>query len=229
MNKVFSKMIRVEGLRRINVRNYKPFIAFMLAILMMSSCSMPGQEVTPPVVSKDTMLATPLIIQTNTPLPVHTETASPTLTSTTAPSATPFIPFTASVWAENVNVRTNPGYFFPALRLIKENSSLTVLGKAPGGEWVYARIPDGTEGWIFAQLIESSVDLQTIPIIEPTGIQLIRGRVTDSQGVPIQGVGFSVLQGAGENRPSNHVLTDSNGEFYSFMPLSARGEWTVIL
>jgi hypothetical protein len=92
---------------------------------------------------------------------------------------------------------------------------------------MFARTPDGTAGWVFAQLIESSIDLQTVPIVEPQDVQLIKGQVKDSSGIPIQGVGFSVVQGTGDHAPTNTVLTDGNGEFFSFMPSNARGEWAV--
>jgi hypothetical protein len=93
---------------------------------------------------------------------------------------------------------------------------------------MYARIPDGTTGWVFTQLVQSEADLQAAPVVEPQGVQLIKGRVVDLQGPPIQGVGFSILQGEGEQPPTNRALTDSNGELYSFMPLSASGGWKVV-
>jgi SH3-like domain-containing protein len=168
----------------------------------------------------------PTSMETLQPTATYTPTIMPT--STPISTATPFVAFSASVLADNVKVRANPGYLFPSLRLIAQGTPLTILGKSPGDEWMYARIPDGTAGWVFTQLIQSNVDLQAVPVVDPQGVQLIKGRVVDNQGMPIHGVGFSILQGEGENPPTNRALTDSNGEFYSFMPLSASGGWKVV-
>ena len=200
----------------------------LLCGLLLQGCSLPGRSVTASSTPGDVMVPTliPTSMDTLQPTATYTPTIMPS--STPPPTATPFVPFSASVWADNVNVRANPGYLFPSLRLIAQGTSLTILGKSPGGEWMYARIPDGTTGWVFTQLVQSNVDLQAVPVIEPQGVQLIKGKVVDLQGTPIQGVGFSILQGEGDQPPTNRALTDSNGEFYSFMPLSASGGWKVV-
>jgi hypothetical protein len=82
-------------------------------------------------------------------------------------------------------------------------------------------------GWVLIWLIRSDSDLQTVPVIEPDNAQLIEGRVLDVNGTPIQGVTFGVVQGSGPNAPTNAVKTDANGEFYSYLPLSAAGVWKV--
>ena len=194
--------------------------------IVLSSCSLPAnKEPTTPVIVSYTGTSPAPSTETQLPLPSFTATFVPSITP--EPSATPFTPFAASVWADNVNVRTNPGYLFPSLKLLAKGTKFTVLGKAPGGEWIYSQLQDGQKGWIFSQLIESAVDLQQLPIIEPVEAQLIKGTVMDSAGLPIQGIGFTILQGKGGKTLSNTVLTDFNGEFYSFMPLSSTGDWTV--
>jgi len=199
----------------------------LMIMLTSHGCSMPSQVTTPSGPAETTTVISALLPPTETQPISPTLTPSITPTETAVPTPTTFVPFTASVWADNVNVRTKPGYLFPAVRLLAKATNLTILGKAPGGEWIFARTPDGTSGWVFTQLIESSIDLQSVPIIEPQDVQLIKGRVTDSSGIPIQGVGFAVVQGAGDQAPANIVRTDANGEFFSFMPANARGEWTV--
>jgi SH3-like domain-containing protein len=207
--------------------NYKLVSIILITMMVTYGCSTPVQTVNPTEGLDMTGTLTQLPLYTEAKPPSSTETPSITSTETAAPSSTPFVPFTASVWAENVNVRTNPGYLFPALRLIAKGTTLTILGKAPGDEWMYAQAPDGKSGWVFTLLIESDVDLEAVPVIEPQDVQLIKGRVVDSMGTPIQGVGFAILQGTGDRPPTNTVLTDANGEFYSFMPLTARDQWTV--
>lgn len=194
--------------------------------IALSSCSLSVNKETSTLVMVTNSGISPMpLTETQPPLPTFTATYVPS--NTPEPSATPFTPFTASVWADNVNVRTNPGYLFPSLKLLAKGTKFIVLGKAPGGEWIYSQLQDGKIGWIFFQLIESGVDLQQLPIIEPVEVQLIKGTVRDSTGIPIQGIGFTVLQEIGGKSISNTVLTDFNGEFYSFMPLSSAGEWIV--
>lgn len=199
----------------------------LMIILVPYGCSMLSQVTSPSGLPETTTVISSLLSPTGTQPISPTLTPLITPTETAVPTPTTFVPFTSSVWADNVNVRTNPGYLFPAVRLLAKATHLTILGKAPGGEWMFARTPDGTTGWVFTQLLESSIDLQSGPIIEPRDIQLIKGRVTDSSGIPIRGVGFAVVQGAGDKAPANIVHTDANGEFFSFMPENARGEWTV--
>jgi hypothetical protein len=210
------------------MRKIKYMVSLIGVLLVAAGCSMPGREINPTIAPVETNTLAQPQIPSITSLQISTQAPSVTPTETSSPSATPFVPFTASVWADNVNVRTNPGYLFPAIRLLAKDTNLTILGKAPGGEWMFARTPDGTSGWVFAQLVQSSLDLKSVPIINPQDVQLIKGRVVDSTGTPIQGVGFAVVQGTDEHPSTNIVLTDSNGEFFSFMPISARGEWTVI-
>ena len=209
------------------MRRIKTILITGIITLMIVGCTMPGLGLNSATTSAETSTLTQPLAPSETRLPAITETQPIPPMETAKPSATPFVPFSASVWADNVNVRTNPGYLFPAVRLLTKNSTLTILGKAPGGEWMFARTTDGTAGWVFTQLIQSAGDLQAVPVVEPKDVQLIKGKVVDMQGNPIQGVGFSILQGEGDQRPTNHVLTDSDGEFFSFMPLPASGGWTV--
>ncbi|MFH1907927.1 MAG: SH3 domain-containing protein [Chloroflexota bacterium] len=155
--------------------------------------------------------------------PIPTLTSTPTLT----PSPTPFAPFNVTAMVDNLNIRTNPGYLFPVIRMYKQGTVFTVLGKAPGGEWFYVRAPENIEGWVFGMLLESDEDLQAAPVSEPKDVQVIRGRVTDAQGTPIRGIGFAIVQGTGERPPRNDAVTDANGEFFAFMPVTASGMWTV--
>jgi Bacterial SH3 domain len=207
---------------------FSQILVFLCCGLLIQACSLPGQSVAASSTPVDVVVPTSLPTSREPQQPTATFTPTIMASSTPIPTATPFSPFSASVWADNVNVRTNPGYLFPSLRLIAQGTSLTILGKSPGGEWMYARIADGTTGWVFTQLVQSDVDLQAVPVVEPQGVQLIKGRVVDFQGLPIQGVGFSILQGERDQPPTNRALTDSNGEFYSFMPLSASGGWKVV-
>ena len=82
----------------------------------------------------------------------------PTLvtTSTLAPTATAFVPFTVTTWADNVFLRSNPGYLFPQLAVLRKDTSLQVLGKSPGAEWLLCQTSESRVGWVFAQLVDGA-------------------------------------------------------------------------
>jgi SH3-like domain-containing protein len=158
---------------------------------------------------------------TTTPIPAATLTPSITMT------ATPFTPFDAVTTAVNVNLRVGPSYLFPALGVLPEGGTVSVLGKAPGEEWFRVRTKEKKEGWVFGMLLRATGNLLEAPILQPNGIQLIKGRVRDTKGVPIKGIAFQVVQETGGVPKTNTVLTDGNGEFFSFMPINVAGTWTV--
>jgi hypothetical protein len=74
---------------------------------------------------------------------------------------------------------------FDALIMVQQTDTLTVLGKAPGGEWMNIQTADGVEGWVFAELLKSAVNLEQVPVREPKDVILIKGRVLDVTGTPI--------------------------------------------
>ncbi len=171
---------------------------------------------------------------TDTLLPIYTSpaptaTATPTVSPTASITLTPtvFTPFHAVTTAAEVRLRTGPGYQFPVLRQLAEGSAVMVLGKAPGDEWIHVQTSEKIEGWVFHFLLSSTPDLEAVPLIEPSGAQLVRGRVRDAAGTPIRGVSFNIFQGTDVNVDVNTVLSDGDGEFYSYMPLTAAGTWTV--
>lgn len=161
----------------------------------------------------------------DTPVPMP---ATPVPTSTEVPAATAFVPFTVSTWADNVLLRSNPGYLFPQLGVLRKGTSLSVLGKSPGAEWLLCQTSDSRVGWVFAQLVErAGGDSVDAPSIWPTSVQTLVGKINDHAGVPISGIQFSIVQGAGTNAPRNDAMTDDSGTFYAFMPADTSGTWFV--
>lgn len=195
-----------------------PTVAVLLALLALSACSRSAPE-TPISLSTLTITASPA--QPTTP------TATLTPIPTTTPSQTPYVPFYATAMLDNLMLRTNPGYLFPALLMLQQNTSLLVLGQAPGGEWIFVQMPTNEKGWVFAKLLVSDHPLDLIPFIQPENVQLVKGHVVDANNQLVNGVQFAITQGQGTNAPRNDAMTDANGDFYAFMPLTASGEWYV--
>lgn len=168
----------------------------------------------------------PAAQETPSPLPA-TWTPSPQPTATPTPTATPFQPFEAKALTDFLNLRSNPGYLFTVITMLQKDTPFQVLGKSPGGEWIYVELEDGKTGWLFAQLIASEIDLQLAPVLEPEDAQLITGKVTDVNGTPISGIQFAI-QGAESTTFRTDAMTDSSGVFYAFLPSGLTGKWYVV-
>lgn len=194
------------------------FCVISLLILVLSACSKSASTSLPTLTPG--AAATPRISLTLPPL--YTATVAPV-----AVSPTPFVSFDVSPNVDGLKLRVGPGYLFDALQLLAGDAVLKVQGKAPGGEWIKVTAADGAQGWVFSDLVKSSVDLQAIPVIEPQGIVVVKGRVVDGAGTPIQGIGFEFRQGDGENVLNNVAFSDADGQFYCFLPVDLSGEWTV--
>jgi hypothetical protein len=174
--------------------------------------SAPLPTITPILTADGT--ATPFVLPP-TPIPSVTPAGSPT----------PFVSFEVSPAVDGLKLRLGPGFLFDALRLLGADAVLTVQGKSPGSEWIRVTARDGAQGWVFAELLKSDVDLQAVPIVEPEGLVVIQGRVVDVLGTPIQGIGFELKPEGAESGTT--AVSDASGEFFAFLPPGASGTWTV--
>lgn len=200
----------------------KAGISITLLALASVACALTFQQPTPVAVevSTATQAAT-----TEAPA-TATDSFSPTPAPTDA--SQPFRPFSATPWADNVLLRSNPGYLFPKLGVLSQGTELRVLGHAPGNEWLVVQTTDGRSGWVFAKLIDlGGHDPAESPTIQPSGVQIVVGRVKDELQQPISGIQFALLQGSGSLAPRNDAVTDETGTFYAFMPADAAGSWLV--
>jgi hypothetical protein len=204
----------------------KQTLICVLLVLALTGCSKSISSI-PPTPTPSAVSGTP---QQNPAVILVTPTSMPPLpavTPTSSASPTPFTPFTVVPAVDNLKLRVNPGYLFEALMMVQQTDKLTVQGMSPGGEWVYVKTEAGDEGWVFGQLLTSSVDVTSLPVREPKGVLAIKGLVSDASGLPIQGVAFDISQGAASEVANNVIRTDASGMFYAFLPDTASGSWTV--
>jgi hypothetical protein len=171
-------------------------------------------------------------IATFTPIPTFTRQPSiPTKAVAQIPTATPdqgpYVLYYVTTSADNVNLRTLPGTLFPVSRLLANGTRLQVLGHAPGGQWLYVLTDSTIYGWVLASLVNGGQDAGPSPLVAPGNVQTIKGQVFDLAGVPVSGIGFAVTQGTGPKAPRSDAATDSTGQFYAYLPLSATGSWLV--
>ncbi len=167
--------------------------------------------------------ASPLV-PSATPDLTATSTPEPTVTLTPTASPTPFIPFTINTFADNVNVRNNPGYLFNVKLLVNSSDTLTVHGMSPGGEWIYVEVTPDVYGWIFGKLLYTRLP-PPLPIKEPVDVQRIRAHVTDSSSHPVSGIAFALTSSMLETAARSDSLSDANGDVYFFIPLHTEGDW----
>jgi len=124
---------------------------------------------------------------------------------------------------ENLNLRTNPGTLFPVSRVMRKGTQLRMLGRAPGGGWLYVMNDESIAGWVQSIFLDFSHDGPPLPVVEPKDVLLIRGWVLDGSGAPVSGIGFAVVQGS--NRTD--AFTDETGTFFAYLPLTVKGNWEV--
>jgi uncharacterized protein YgiM (DUF1202 family) len=194
-------------------------LSWIAIAICLSACGLAGASPTA------TPTATHPPTATDTERPTPTDTPTPTPTET--PTATPFVPFEIVIASTDAaNLRAGPGYLFLVMKILKPGTKILLLGRAPGSEWFYVQTADALKGWVFGKLLREDKDLMNAPIVEPADFGVIRGRVLDAAGTPIRGIGFTITQRANPQRPANPAVTDSNGEFYGFLPYKG-GVWTV--
>jgi len=86
--------------------------------------------------------------------------ATPTPTNVIAPTNTP----SARVNYEFLNVRAGPGITFTLLISLQRNAPLSLLSRNDDNTWVRIRLPDGREGWVYAQYIQTSIAIASLPL-----------------------------------------------------------------
>ena len=202
---------------------FKRTLLCVLIALAVTGCSRSAASTPTPT---STPIATLIVDATLLPvagqqIPVVVVTPTPNV------SPTPFISFTVKPNVDNLKLRANPGLTFEALILLQQTYNLTVIGAAPGGQWLNVKTESSMEGWVFAQYVTSSVSVSQMPVVQPKNVQVIKGHVADASGAPMAGIGFDLNQGAEPHAYSDSVVTDASGDFYSFIPTDASGSWTV--
>jgi len=181
-----------------------------------------------PSISKEDQLAT-VVAKTLTARPAFTPI--PTLTATSVPmevvnSPTISGPYYIHTGAQNVNLRTQPGALFPVSRVMAQGTRLQVLGLSHGGEWVSVLNDEGISGWVGILNVDK-FPVSQFPFVEPKDSQLLRGRVLDSNGLPVSGIKFAIEQRTASKSLRTDSATDTDGCFYAYLPKHLSGVWTV--
>lgn len=78
-------------------------------------------------------------------------------------------PGAGAVNADSVNLRLGPGLGHRILLQLNEGSQLEILGRSENLEWLLVRLSTGTQGWIFAQYVNTPVSIAGLPLKEAYG------------------------------------------------------------
>jgi basic membrane lipoprotein Med (substrate-binding protein (PBP1-ABC) superfamily) len=72
---------------------------------------------------------------------------------------------TATVTADNLNVRSGPGLDYDVLAVISRDSSYPALGRNEDGSWVEIDV-DGTVGWVSAEWVEVAPSVDDLMVVD---------------------------------------------------------------
>ena len=108
-----------------------------------------------------------LIAQASQPqAPITLAAASPTpaVSPEVPPAVSPSVALTVIV--EGANLRAGPGTDYPVVGVLYQDDTAALLGRNQAGDWLQLQRPDGP-AWIFAPLVQTTVPIADLPIIDP--------------------------------------------------------------
>lgn len=86
--------------------------------------------------------------------------------TTTTPPPAGQVPAVGVVNTGAVNVRSGPGYGYPILTIAYQGYTFDLLGRTADNAWVKIQMVDGTQGWVNASAMNTTVPVSTLPINE---------------------------------------------------------------
>ena len=72
-----------------------------------------------------------------------------------------------TILVEGANLRAGPGTDFPVVGGLYQNESAPLLGRNQTGDWLQIQLPAMASGWIFATLVETTLPIADLPLIDP--------------------------------------------------------------
>lgn len=79
----------------------------------------------------------------------------------------------------SLNLRSGPGDIYSIVANYSQGTAITVLGKAPGAQWLKVRTPDGRTGWMWTNLMKVNLSMSHISEValpsSPLDGKLVKG------------------------------------------------------
>ncbi len=194
------------------------WIISLACLIVSAGCEVNGQvESTPPPAVVEVMTAQP-----TTELPISNPVPTNTLAPTNAPAPTTV---EADILAATLNLRSGPSMLHGILNQYPQGTAVTLIGAAPGREWVKVNVKDGKTGWMSVQHLTIKGDLSSLVVLPITESLIIQGKVVDGSGKGVQGIDIGTTRLGGAERVRVDGKTDVSGLFYAYAPPEYQGTW----
>lgn len=73
---------------------------------------------------------------------------------------------TAIIITGILNVRSGPGISFGVVDVVNQGQQLALIGRDQNATWIKVRTPDNTDGWVNARLVQTSVAVSSLPVVD---------------------------------------------------------------
>ncbi len=174
----------------------------------------------------------------STPLPQPTDTQPPptaeppSIPATATPEAPPPptntpepVVLQAEVNAARLNMRTGPSILHDILNQYEQGDPVTLIGAAPGREWLKVVAKDGKTGWMLYAHIKLEGEVSLLPILPISESLTAVGKVVDASGKGIPGVQIGLTRVGGAEVVRVEGISLQDGSIYIYAPVEYQGTW----
>lgn len=178
--------------------NRTPILFVILTVLIFSSaCSLYPQTAQTPT--------EPEVVRTQPPTaPVTGISLPPEAPTPTQAEPTPVPPATTQpeiqiavgrVNVDSLNLRLGPGTDHLVVRLLNTGQELLLVGRNEALDWLRVELPDGAEGWVYSQYVDTDVQIASLPLREAYGGPLFQPPAAPVDDRQPLGVSVSIENG----------------------------------
>lgn len=87
---------------------------------------------------------------------------------------------------QGLNLRVGPGGNHKILRQLAEGTQVEIQGRSENMEWLLVRLSSGTQGWVFADYVDTQAVIASLPLKEASGgAHLVPSDVPQSRNVQV--------------------------------------------
>lgn len=169
----------------------------------------------------------PTAESTQTPAVVPTEIPA-TATPETLPEPTqqpaPLV-LSAEVNAATLNMRTGPSILHDILNQYQKGDTVTLIGVAPGNQWVKILTKDNKAGWMLASHLTINGAVEALPTLPISESLVAVGKVVDSNGNGLPGIQVALTRMGGLEAVRVDGISLADGTVYVYAPIEYQGTW----
>jgi hypothetical protein len=196
------------------------FIVFAIALLAIgcgTQTQAPTQEPNPTVESTQAPAAE--VVSTEIPA-----TATPEMPPEPTQAPAPLI-LNATVNAATLNMRTGPSILHDILNQYQKDDTVTLIGVAPGNQWVKILTKDNKTGWMLASHLTIDGAVQSLPTLPISESLVAVGKVVDANGTGLPGIQVALTRMGGVEAVRVDGISLADGTVYIYAPIEYQGTW----